>query len=721
MSAWWLPVRVLLSYDYSKIYQEWTAMEEGRGVTSMGKMPRLLLFLTSCTIFGLLLALPALAEGPEVSPSADSTNIVLPGTQVEPSYSLPAGETPQPAAPLQTESSPELAPTLPYTVEVRPNGYIKGLYTTYYGLGSEILRTHVQQLLEDSELNAIVMDVKGDRGMIPYSSTVQLAADIGASPRPMIQDWDAWMHWFKERNIYTIARIVVFKDEKLSSAHPEWAVTNADTGEVWRDREGLGWVDPMREEVWDYNIALAVEAAQKGFDEIQFDYVRFPTDGAISKAAFMEEKTREKRQESITGFLAKAEQALEPYPVKLAADVFGYTTWRTDDMGIGQQIELMAPYLDVLSPMLYPSTFEDGLPGLPQYKEAIAFPYEVVNKSTAIATQRVHLVNPNLEVRPWVQDFPDYHFDRRTYSADDIRAEMEGARQAGGRGWLLWDPRVRYTPSALVSAQPTYQPNPDGRVMVLEYHLFGDEEGRWQRTPENFRADLETLLARGYYPVNLRDLATGNLTMVPVGKRPIVLTFDDSSIGQFRILPDGQVDPNCAVGILLDFHQAHPADWPLRATFFVLQDVDVPERILFGQPELAEQKLQMLVNWGMEVGSHTISHANLAASSPEEVQRQLALSQAKLQALIPGYQVVSLSLPFGAYPEDETLLVSGEYQDTTYQYVAAVEVSGGLSPSPLSADFSPYHIPRVQAIQSELDHWLASAEKEGVYYVSAGE
>ena len=179
----------------------------------------------------------------------------------------------------------------------------------------------------------------------------------------------------------------------------------------------------------------------------------------------------------------------------------------------------------------------------------------------------------------------------------------------------------------------------------------------------------------------------GDLSMVPAGKRPVVLTFDASSMGQFRILDDGTIDPNSAVGILLDFHETHRPDWPLRATFFVLQDVDAPERILFGQPELAQQKLQKLVEWGMEVGSHTISHANLAESSPDEVKRQLALSQTGLEELLPGYEVVSLSVPFGAYPPDERVLVGGLYQGKLYTYKAAVEVSGGLAPSPHSADF----------------------------------
>ena len=650
------------------------------------------------------------ADEPDSSPLAEGDNVRCP-TQT--------GSSGVACVTVQARST--VSDSLILKPKTNTSKYIKGLYITYYGLGSEQHRNHVMDLLENTELNAIVMDVKGDRGLVPYSTTVSLVAEIGAARKPMIKDWDVWMQWFHERNIYTIARLVIFKDEPLASAHPEWAVIDAETGEIWRDREGLGWTDPTREEVWDYNIALAVEAAQKGFDEIQFDYVRFPSDGQVKRATFSKENSEEMRIETITNFIAKAREALAPYDVKFGVDVFGQTTWHEkNDMGIGQKIEALAPYLDVLSPMLYPSTFADGIPRHPEYRNSIAFPYEVVYLSTLRAVERIKAVNPTLEVRPWIQDFPDYAFDRRVYTPDEIRLQMDGARQASGRGWMLWDPRLKYTPEALVSAQPVYVPNLQGKILVLEYHRIGETEERWQRTPENFRADLEYLLAKGYYPINLRDLAAGDLSMVPAGKRPIVLTFDDSTIGQFRLLPDGAVDPNSAVGILRAVHAAHPADWPLRATFFVLPDAGSPERFSFGQPEWGNQKLQLLIDWGMEVGAHTMSHADLSKISADEVRRELAQSQAALARALPGYEVVSLSVPYGAYP-DENSLFSGSYQALTYTYRAVVKVSGGLNPSPLSPDFDPLHINRVQAIQSELDVFLNQADQPGVYYVSAGE
>jgi len=263
-----------------------------------------------------------------------------------------------------------------------------------------------------------------------------------------------------------------------------------------------------------------------------------------------------------------------------------------------------------------------------------------------------------------------------------------------------------------------------GDIMVLEYHAIGQSEDRWKRTSDNFRRDLEYLLQHGYYPVNLIDVARGNLSHVPRGRRPVVLTFDDSSAKQFRYLEDGSVDSDCAVGIMLAMHEKYGADWPLRATFFVLlNDADEPGPPLFRQPELAQQKLRALVEWGMEVGSHTINHIALSELSPEEIAWELAVSQHRIQALVPGYEVRSLALPYGAYPEDRSLLREGrsETAGLSYHYEAAVRVGGPASASPFSESFDPLYIPRVQAFQENLDHWFSYYELHPErYYVSDG-
>lgn len=270
---------------------------------------------------------------------------------------------------------------------------------------------------------------------------------------------------------------------------------------------------------------------------------------------------------------------------------------------------------------------------------------------------------------------------------------------------------------------PLYRPNEMGDILILEYHTIARPEGRWTRTPENFRGDLEYLLTHGYYPVNLTDVVRKNLDHVPRGRRPVVLTFDDSTTGQFHYLEDGSIDPDCAVGILLAMHEAYGDDWPLRATFFVLLCADEPGALLFRQSASGPQKVRALVDWGMEVGSHTIHHMNLAQITAEEVRWELAVSQNRIMALVPGYTVRSFSVPYGAYPSDVSLLKGGysESADLRYRYEAAVQVGYGSAPSPLSPDFSPYFIPRVQAFQASLDQWFSYYERHPErYYVSGG-
>jgi hypothetical protein len=635
--------------------------------------------------------------------------------------------------------------------------YIKGIYMTYYAAGHDGLRQHAFDLIETTELNALVVDIKGDLGLITYKSDVVTATAIGANDAPMIADWPAFMQELKERNVYAIARIVVFKDNYLARAHPEWAVTTA-AGELWLDREELPWLEAFHEEVWDYNIALAVEAAERGFDEIQFDYVRFPTDGALNTIAYSQPADSvETRTAAINGFLAKARSALAPYKVKLAADVFGYTTWYEGDFGIGQDLSQMAAYLDVLSPMVYPSTYRDGLPGLSQYNDLpIAHPYAIVYESMLRALSKVKATNPEIIVRPWIQDFPDYAFDGRIYTPGEVREQMFAAYDSGGGGWLLWDPRVQYTPAALVTAQMEYSPNELGEIMALRYETFGGtDEGFQQRSLSGFRQDLEWLWAEGYYPVNLQDLAAGSakyssdltllrqegwfpiqsdellrgrLNIVPAGKRPVVLTFDGSHVSQYRLLGDGSLDPNSALGVLLDFHNEHTADWPLRATFFVQPEADDPAYQLFGQPEFVEKKLQTLVDLGMEIGSYTLSGADLAQSDYVETRRQLS-SEALIEALLPGYEVVSLALPRGERPQFESLLGRGIYrglsqvanEQYSYDYQLVAVLGDEPIPSPRTTAFTPYHIPRIQANAETVQQWLEKYQQlPETYYVASG-
>jgi hypothetical protein len=297
------------------------------------------------------------------------------------------------------------------------------------------------QLLNKTEFNAVVIDVKGEHGWISYPSQIPQAYGIDPA-HPTAKDFDAVIQELKTRGIYTIARIVTFKDHPLATSRSDLSLKTS-TGSIWQDRDNTSWSDPFLKPVWDYNVQIAVEAAQKGFDEIQFDYLRFPNASQAGTPHYSQDVTKETRVAAVTGFLSAARGQLEPFGCKIAADTYGYTCWRQDDTLIGQDIERMAQYLDVLSPKLYPSSFGNGIP---QYKLPVAHPYEVVFESAKRAVERIGQYG--CLVRPWLQDFPDYRFDKRVYGKEEIQAQIQGSFDAGANGFMVWNPDVKYTDNA---------------------------------------------------------------------------------------------------------------------------------------------------------------------------------------------------------------------------------------------------------------------------------
>lgn len=368
--------------------------------------------------------------------------LVIPHVLVE----RPAPTAPKPM-PVKAPPKPEPKPLAltgidPQFPPLGPLEATRALYVSYFGIGHAEMRQRVLELLATTEFNAVVIDAKSDFGWISYPTQVPLAREIGAD-RPSATDFQEVMDWLKEHDIYTIARLVVLKDNLLAKSHPELAIKAGSSVDLWQDREEAHWVDPFLKPVWDYNIELAVEAAQKGFNEVQFDYLRFPTQSQMGVPHFSQEATRDNRVAAITGFLSVAKGQLDSLGVKVAARTLGYTSWRKDDTLIGHDLERLAPYLDVLCPMLYPSTFSNGIPG---YKVAVAYPYEVVYESAKRAVERISRFG--CTVRPWIQDFPDYRFDHRVYGKEEIRAQIRGCFDAGCSGFMVWNPKVEYTRDA---------------------------------------------------------------------------------------------------------------------------------------------------------------------------------------------------------------------------------------------------------------------------------
>ncbi len=250
------------------------------------------------------------------------------------------------------------------------------------------------------------------------------------------------------------------------------------------------------------------------------------------------------------------------------------------------------------------------------------------------------------------------------------------------------------------------RPNELGRIPILEYHLIEQNDTRWGRSAAGFRHDLERLYRAGYRTLGVGDYIDGRIALA-AGTHPVILTFDDSSPGQFRYITrngKAEIDPDCAVGIMIDFSAKHP-DFGRKAIFFVLPGAAEPHR-LFGQPEYEGRKLRELALMGFEIGNHTLWHANLGKYDALTVKKQLALAVQSIQRYVPGYRVRALSLPFGVYPKDFSLAVEGSYAGTKYHDEAIFLVAGGPAYSPFSKECNLLRLPRIQVTGEALKSWL---------------
>jgi hypothetical protein len=307
---------------------------------------------------------------------------------------------------------------------------VKALYLSTYGAASPKIRNAALEVLERNNMNALVIDVKGDRGFIPFKVDIPLAEQVGAQKTILNKDYPGFIKKLKERNIYLIARVVTFKDNLLATAHPEWAVKTSGGG-IFRDRERLRWADAFHKETWDYNIAIAKAAAEVGYDEIQFDYVRLPDNRGV---VFPEKSNIANRTKVITGFLEAAYKALIPYNVFVASDVFGYVPWNEGDTGIGQQIVDVTKAVDIVSLMTYPSGYHLGIP---KYRNPVKNIYQVVYLTQKMAIDRTK-ASP-LHFRPWLQAFRDYAYGGGNFEEDRMKLEIKATDDSGASGWMFWN------------------------------------------------------------------------------------------------------------------------------------------------------------------------------------------------------------------------------------------------------------------------------------------
>jgi hypothetical protein len=332
-----------------------------------------------------------------------------------------------------------------------PNS-LHAVYFTSWAAGTPSFQKQMFSLLEASgtQINSVVIDIKDYSGRIGYVVLDPRYDDktidaIGSAQNriPNIEQFIASLH---AKGIYVIGRIQSFEDPYALKTHPEWYVKKAD-GALWKDAGGAYWLDPDNQEVWGYLVAIAKQGYDVGFDEINFDYVRFPSDGSVKTAVYDMPATTTKAV-VITNFFSYLHDQLSSLGIPISADVFGQTTSDLGDMGIGQHFEDVLPYFDFVDPMVYPSHYINGFDG---YANPAVHPYEIVKFSMDHAVSRaVAASSTSTKIRPWLQGFDL----GAVYTPTMLKAEMQATADSGLNDWLVWNAGSVYTKYASLFSEP---------------------------------------------------------------------------------------------------------------------------------------------------------------------------------------------------------------------------------------------------------------------------
>ena len=353
--------------------------------------------------------------------------------------------------------------------EVLERPKVKGIFVTGPMAGTDHMEDLID-MVDRTELNTIVMDIKNDEGRVVYKMKIPAVEEVGAGIR-YVQDMEALIDKCKEKDIYLIARIVAFKDPFLAEAKPEWCIHNPD-GSIFRDKNNLAWLNPYNHEVWEYLLEIAQEALRIGFDEVQFDYIRFSTDSEMENVDFTQEE--KDREEIITEFVQYASDRIHEMGGAVSADVYGMVIdSEIDQKIVGQNYVEMSKYLDYISPMIYPShygpynynipvpdaePYQLVLTALQSSKQVLAGVLNTTvsgNEMQEYTTEELAALEPmediRAQVRPWLQDFTaTWVKGHITYEADEIRDQIQAVYDAGYEEWILWNASNQYTEDGLL-------------------------------------------------------------------------------------------------------------------------------------------------------------------------------------------------------------------------------------------------------------------------------
>jgi hypothetical protein len=315
---------------------------------------------------------------------------------------------------------------------------LRAIYITSCVASMKSMRNKLVNWIDKTEINSVIIDIKDYSGTISIDlkdENLKTKSDKGC----FVSDMEDFIKDLHDKNIYVIGRISVFQDPYYTKLHPELAVKKASDGTVWRDHKGLSFIDVSAEPYWEYIVKIGKGAYEMGFDELNFDYIRFPSDGNMKDIKYVWTGDVEKK-EALRKFFGYLHKEFRDTGAVLSADLFGMTTTNTDDLNIGQYLEYALPYFDYIAPMVYPSHYPPNWNG---YKNPADKPYEVIKYSMSKAYERASTTP--LKLRPWLQDF-DLGAD---YDSEKIKAQIKAVYDSGLTSWMLWSPSNQYTWEAL--------------------------------------------------------------------------------------------------------------------------------------------------------------------------------------------------------------------------------------------------------------------------------
>ena len=318
---------------------------------------------------------------------------------------------------------------------------VKALYMSGWVAGNKKLRDNLVRIIDDTELNAVVIDIKDYTGRVSFiTDNPELKSICSSENRiPDVKEFIAELH---DKGIYVIGRISVFQDSYLVHKKPEYAVTTK-AGAVWKDYKGVSWLDVGAKPVWEYAALIGEESYAVGFDELNFDYIRFPSDGNMLDIAYPFSQNKLKSG-ALKEFFAFIDKRFHSKSIPISADLFGMTTSNTDDLGIGQILEHALEHFDFVAPMVYPSHYPKNFMNIPV---PAAKPYEVIKFAMETGVRRATAATTTpLKLRPWLQDFS---IGGVTYTPEMVQAQIQATYDVGLTSWMLWNASNKYTEAAL--------------------------------------------------------------------------------------------------------------------------------------------------------------------------------------------------------------------------------------------------------------------------------